>query len=44
MDSYVNNDTAFYVVLALVALWQLPIWGRRILEFLRELREFRSGD
>jgi hypothetical protein len=43
MDPYANNDTALYVVLVLIVLWRLPSWGRAILAFLRDFRDFRAG-
>lgn len=40
MDSLAQNPIALYIVLALITLWGLPVWGQRILAFLRDLLKF----
>jgi len=40
MDPLAQNPAAFYIVLGLIALWRLPVWGQRILAFLRDLLAF----
>jgi hypothetical protein len=42
MASPVQDPPALYIALALVMLWRLPLWGSRILDFLRDLRAFRD--
>jgi hypothetical protein len=42
MDPFVKNDTALYVTLGLVVLYQLPGWGRRVLAFLRDWNDYRG--
>lgn len=42
MASFVPNETFAYIALSMLALWKLPIWGRRVLAFSRDLRRFRG--
>ncbi len=44
MDPYAYSSFAIYLVIGLVALWRLPLWGQRILAFLRDLEKFRRGE
>lgn len=44
MGPLVQNPTAFYIALGLYAIWLLPLWGDRVLAFLRNFRKFREGD
>lgn len=44
MAPFAPNETVVYIALGLVALWRLPVWGCRVLDFLRDFRNFRDGD
>jgi hypothetical protein len=43
MDHLAQNPFALYLVIGLLTLWYLPSWGRRVLAFLRDYRNFRNG-
>ena len=44
MDPSAYSPIAVYLVIGLVALWRLPVWGQRVLAFLRDLKRFRRGE
>jgi len=44
MAPYAPNEILAYVLLGLIVAYNLPVWGQRVLAFLRDLRSFRSGD
>lgn len=32
------------IALILVVVWRAPVWGQRVLAFLRDLDNYRAGD
>jgi len=44
MDLSAYSSSALYLVIGLVVLWRLPVWGQRVLAFLRDLKRFRQGE
>jgi hypothetical protein len=43
MNTFAQNPVVLYILLGLIALWRLPAWGIRVLDFIRDLRKFRKG-
>jgi len=44
MDLLAQNPPALYLLIGLIAIWRLPIWGQKVLKFLRDFRRYRKGE